>query len=178
MIAVISDSHIPGRAEEIPEKFYRKMDEASKLVHCGDFEKRNIYEKLDERYEDFTAVKGNNDFFEIPVSEIFSSEGVEIGVYHGTGIHPRGHTPTLVETAEKLEVDVLLHGHTHEQDARKKDGKILLNPGSCTGVAGATSSGGVPGMMTIKIQEGELVAELISLENGEISLEKKRFEVD
>ncbi len=177
MIAVISDSHIPGRAEEVPDEFYRVMDEASLVVHCGDFEKEKVYKRLDERYEDFIAVKGNCDFFELPVSETFEYDGVDFGVYHGTGIQPRGHPPTLAETANKLEAEVLFHGHTHTQTAQEKDSKVLLNPGTCTGAGGLSASQGAPKMMAVEVENGELVAELISLENGELRKEEERFVV-
>lgn len=174
MIAIISDSHIPKRAEEIPEEFYEVMEEAEKLVHCGDFETEEIHGELDERYDELVAVKGNNDFFDLPVSETFTYNNVKFGVYHGSGINPRGHPPTLAKNAERLDSEVLLHGHTHVQSAQEKNGKILLNPGSCTGLA--RDGTGIQKMMVVRVEDEELVAELLRLENGELRKKTETFE--
>lgn len=178
MIAAISDSHIPNRTEEIPEEFHEEMEEAETVVHCGDFQEEKVYRELEERYSEFYGVKGNGDFFELPSSETFKQSGVKFGVYHGAGINPRGHLPTLVDTAEKLGVDVLIAGHTHQQRAVESEGKIILNPGSCTGARGGSYRGGNPEMMTIEIENRELRAELIELVDGEKISETKRFEVE
>ncbi|PSH02154.1 MAG: hypothetical protein BRC26_01995, partial [Nanohaloarchaea archaeon QH_8_44_6] len=88
--------------------------------------------------------------------------------YHGAGIRPRGNHPTLVNVAEKLEVDVLLHGHTHEQEAVKKDGKILLNPGSCTGVGGGHAESDDPKMLILEVGEEEIEIEMTGTEKEEV----------
>lgn len=176
MIAVISDSHVPTRSPKIPDEFLERVKKADKTVHCGDFETKEVLEELEE-YGEVTAVKGNCDRFELPPSETFKVDGVKFGAYHGTGIHPRGHLPTLVNTAEKLDVEVLLTGHTHQQRAVKEDGKVILNPGSCTGVGGGSSQRGNPRMMEVEVKGGELEAELLELQDGEIKTERKVFQI-
>ncbi|MFB6147552.1 MAG: YfcE family phosphodiesterase [Candidatus Nanohaloarchaea archaeon] len=166
MIAVISDSHVPRRAEEIPGEFRETLEESEMNVHCGDLVTEEVKEELGE-YGELVVVKGNCDRFQLPNSEIFERSGVEFGVYHGTGIQPRGHLPTLVETARKLDVDVLLTGHTHKQLAEREDGKVILNPGSCTGVAGGSYCGGKPEMMKIYPEKEKLEVELVELVDGE-----------
>lgn len=177
MIAVVSDSHIPSRAKEIPEDFLEILEDADTVVHCGDFASEEFFENdFNQKYDDFYAVKGNCDFFEMPASEKFERDGVKFGIYHGTGIVPRGDHETLLDIAEnKLNVDVLLHGHTHEQEAVQVGETVLLNPGSCTGVGGGSARGGTPTMLTIELNE-RLEVELITLED-EIERERKQFEV-
>lgn len=176
MIAVLSDSHVPSRAGEIPSAFMEKVRDADTIVHCGDFETREVYGKL-QGHGDLVAVKGNCDRFDLPASETFSRSGVEFGVYHGTGIHPRGDRDTLADTAEnKLGVDVLLHGHTHRQEAVEHRGKLLMNPGSCTGAGGGSSSGGNPEMLTLEPGK-PLEVRLLELENGSLKADKRSFEV-
>ena len=169
MIAVISDSHIPDRADSIPEEFQVKMKDADKVVHCGDFESEEVYRRLSENY-DLIGVKGNCDYFDIESSHKFTRKQVDLGVYHGAGIHPRGHQPTLAKTARQLGVDVLLHGHTHQQEIAEHDGKILLNPGSCTGVGGGSSKRKDPSMMKIKVRDRKLEVEIVNKdrESGDI----------
>jgi len=172
MIAVISDSHIPGRAVEIPDEFLETLEEADIIVHCGDFETEEVYEQI-KQYGKVIAVKGNCERFELPKYEKFEENDIEFGVTHGTGINPRGHGPTLANIADQMKVEVLLHGHTHQQEAAKEDGKILLNPGSCTGVGGGSSVPGNPKMMII--EPGiELEVCMIELEKGEFKIDTKR----
>jgi putative phosphoesterase len=176
MITVISDSHMPNRAEKIPEEFHEKLEEADVAVHCGDFETEEKYQELREKY-DIIGVKGNCDFFDIEVSEKFTKNGIEFGVYHGAGISPRGHHPTLAKTAETLNVEVLFHGHTHQQEIAEHDGKILLNAGSCTGVGGGSSSEKNPSMMRVEVSGGgEIEVKILEkdLETGEILIGEER----
>ena len=176
MIAVISDSHIPKRAEKIPEEFHKKLEKAGTAVHCGDFESEEKHQELKEKY-DITGVKGNCDYFDIPVSQTFEQKSVKFGVYHGAGIQPRGDHPTLTKTAETLDVEILFHGHTHQQEIAEHEGKILLNPGSCTGVGGGSSSEKNPSMMTVEIsEEGELKVKIFEKdrESGEIFVSKEK----
>ena len=175
MIAVISDSHVPRRADGIPQRFIEVLEESEQAVHCGDFAEEQVKEKLEQSC-DLVAVKGNCDFFDLPNSETFEKNGLKFGVYHGTGITPRGHRPTLVKICDDLEVDILLHGHTHKQEAVKEDGKILLNPGSCTGVSGGTARASAPQMMKIHLEEDELIVDLIKLQEGEMISERKSFD--
>jgi len=178
MIAVISDSHVPLRSPKIPEQFLDLVEEADLTVHCGDFEEREVYERIRERAERFVAVQGNCDRFELPNSEVFSFNQLKFGAYHGTGITPRGDHSTLFKIAdEDLDVDILLHGHTHKQEAIKKKDKILLNPGSCTGVGGGSSTAGKPKMMVLRFEQG-LEAELLELDDKTVVRKSKKFDIE
>lgn len=177
MIAVISDSHIPSRAEEIPEKFLEKVEKAEITVHCGDFVTEELHDCIEAKAEKFVAVKGNCERFELPSSETFSYEGHNFGAYHGTGINPRGHHPTLLRIVDDLDVDVLFHGHTHQQEAVKKEGKLLLNPGSCTGVGGGSSERGNPKMITVDDDQGSLIVKLVELTDGCETVEERSFNI-
>lgn len=175
MIAVISDSHIPKRANEIPSQFIEKLKEADLIVHCGDFETEDVYEEI-KKHGEVIAVKGNCERFELPKYEKFEKNDFNFGVTHGTGITPRGHRPTLANIADQMNVEILLHGHTHNQEAIKEEDKILLNPGSCTGVGGGSSVPGNPKMMII--ESGiNLEVKLVELENGKLKSETKEFQV-
>lgn len=175
MIAVISDSHIPSRAPEIPQEFKEKLEEADLIVHCGDFETEEVYEEI-QKFGEIIAVKGNCERFELPKYEEFERNDIKFGVNHGTGISPRGHKPTLANIADQMDVQVLFHGHTHQQEAVKEDDKILLNPGSCTGVGGGSARSGNPKMMIV--EPGiELEVKMIELEDEEFKTDTKEFDV-
>lgn len=175
MITVISDSHVPARSPGIPAEILERVEKADLSVHCGDFETREVYEELEQRSDEFVAVKGNCDRFSLQNSETFEWRGLKFGVYHGTGIAPRGDHDTLLDIAEnKLEVDVLLHGHTHQDDIFHRDGTVLLNPGSCTGVGGGASSFSNPTMMELEVEEKSLEARILEKKGEQLLLKEKR----
>jgi putative phosphoesterase len=171
MIAVVSDSHVPTRAEKIPEPIRKKMKDADLIVHAGDFAEKPVYNGIDE-YGELIAVKGNCDFFELPNSETFEREGTNFGVYHGTGIKPRGDHETLQKIAvEDLDVEVLITGHTHHEEITELEKCMILNPGSCTGVDGASSSDSNPTM--IEIDQGK--ARILELDEELKTVEEHEF---
>lgn len=179
MIAVISDSHIPKRAEDMPEKFYEVLKKADTILHCGDIVSEDFKEKI-EGYGDFYAVKGNCDMLDLEPSEKFEEKGLRFGAYHGTGITPRGHHPTLVNTAETLSVDVLFHGHSHQEEAVRKEDRVLINPGSCTGVGGGTARPGNPTMAKVFTEEGGgLRVQIIEKTDEDLEVkEEKSFQLE
>jgi putative phosphoesterase len=179
MIAVVSDSHVPNRAEKIPEEFREKMKEADLIVHAGDFVEKPVKNGIDE-YGELIAVKGNCDFFDLPNSEKFEENGAEFGVYHGTGIAPRGDHDTLEKiAADDMDVDVLITGHTHKEEITELSRCIILNPGSCTGVSGATARPSNPTMMEIHPEkEGIFEVKVLENEDGELSVkEESKIEI-
>ena len=46
---------------------------------------------------------------------------------------PWGDKETLAMLQRQLDVDVLIHGHTHEFEAFEVNNKYFINPGSVTG---------------------------------------------
>lgn len=178
MIAIVSDSHIPTRAEEIPEQFWEKIEDADITVHAGDYDREETFNALQTYSNRFYGVKGNCDFFEadeLQDSHTFQHEDLDFGVYHGTGITPRAHTPTLLKIAEKdLEVQILVHGHSHQEDIHMEDGKLLLNPGSCTGVGGGSSTQSEPTMMVLEIEDGSLKARILELVSETVEIREEQ----
>lgn len=176
MIAVISDSHIPGKADEIPEEFLEIVDGADLTVHCGDFDNRETYEMLSEKGE-LIGVMGNCDTFELDDYQSFNRGEINFGVTHGKGISPRGHRPTLARIADDMGVEVLFHGHTHKQEAAWHDNKLLLNPGSCSGAPSGVYEGGNPEMMKIEVESGGLKVEMLELIDGDVKTDTKEFQL-
>lgn len=174
MIAVVSDSHVPTRAEKIPEEFREKMKESDLIVHAGDFAEREVYNGIEE-YGELVAVKGNCDFFELPNSETFERNEVEFGVYHGNGITPRGDTDTLQKIAvEDLGVEVLITGHTHKEKIEELEDCLLLNPGSCTGVGGGSARESNPTMIEINEKREKLEVNILKKLDEEVSIQKSQ----
>ncbi|MFO7794358.1 MAG: metallophosphoesterase, partial [Candidatus Nanohaloarchaea archaeon] len=168
---------------KIPEKFWDKIEEADITVHAGDYAREETFNALDTYSNEFYGVKGNCDFFEseeLEQSYTFEVKGLNIGVYHGTGITPRGHSPTLEKiAAEDLEVEILINGHTHQQDIEKTDKVLLLNPGSCTGVGGGSARPSNPSMMMLEVEKEKLEVKILEMENDEaIMAESESFDIE
>ena len=58
---------------------------------------------------------------------------MRIGLCHGHQIVPWGDAESLAHVQRQMDVDILIYGHTHKQEAYEKYGKYFLNPGSATG---------------------------------------------
>nr|EGQ39740.1 MAG: phosphoesterase, MJ0936 family [Candidatus Nanosalinarum sp. J07AB56] len=178
MISVLSDSHVPGRADRIPQRILDRAGEAETLVHAGDLTSKRVLKDLQSRDTGIVAVKGNCDSLELPNSETFTLGGTDVGVYHGTGIQPRGDPDTLSESiAEKLGVDILIHGHTHDRMARVHNDVLLVNPGSCTGVGGGTAEKGTPSMAEIEIETGTAEVTHLMLHGKSLESRTQSFEL-
>lgn len=178
MISILSDSHVPGRADRIPQQILDRAAKTEVLVHAGDLTSRRVLKDLQSRSDELLAVKGNCDSLKLPTSETFMLDGTNVGVYHGTGIQPRGNPDTLSKSiAEKLDVDVLIHGHTHERMARIHKDVLLVNPGSCTGVGGGTAETGTPSMAEMKIEGGTAEITHLMLNEGELETRERAFEL-
>jgi putative phosphoesterase len=178
MIAIVSDSHIPTRADEIPEPFWDKIEKADITVHAGDYDREETFNAVETYSEEFYGVKGNCDFFEaddLEQSHTFEHEELSFGVYHGTGITPRAHTPTLVKIAEEdLDAQILIHGHSHHEEIELEENTLLLNPGSCTGAGGGSARSSNPTMMTLEIENGEITAKILELEDEDVEVKETR----
>lgn len=78
------------------------------------------------------AVQGNMDKvngIDLPKAKKLEAEGLKIGMVHGE-VYPRADTQQLVYLAKELDVDILVSGHSHQPKIEKKDGVLLINPGS------------------------------------------------
>lgn len=159
-LALVSDTHIPSRAERIPERFRDRIERADHVVHAGDFDAKGTLADIDSLATGLTAVSGNMDpKVGLPTVATTEAGGVEFVVTHGTG-SPRGYEQRVANTVrEHAETDdaVGVSGHTHEVLETRHDGVRLLNPGSATGASPASRTT----MMVATVGDGRLDVELI-----------------
>lgn len=141
-IALLSDSHIPERASEIPDSFRSHIRQADRVVHAGDFTSPETLATVESHADgDFTGVYGNMDprNLDLPAVATLDVENVTFVITHGTG-SPHGYEERIAGIVRKEagEDAVGIAGHTHEVLDTTVDGTRLLNPGSCTGAAPAS----------------------------------------
>ena len=131
LIGLISDTHIPDRAKILPQNVIDAFKDVDLILHAGDLTSPRVIEEL-EKIAPVMAVQGNMDRvngIDLPKAKKLEAEGLKIGMVHGE-VYPRADTQQLVYLAKELDVDILVSGHSHQPKIEKKDGVLLINPGS------------------------------------------------
>lgn len=135
LIGILSDSH--GRHLAVREAIHL-FDRlgVEHVIHCGDVGGIDVFDELVGR--PVTFVWGNMDDADSGVLAYLKSvglrppgkvpvrvtlDGKRFAVFHG---HERG----LDRAIESLDVDFILHGHTHLRRDERLDGKRVINPGA------------------------------------------------
>ena len=162
--AIVSDTHIPGRAERIPEAFRSRIASADRVIHAGDFTSADALAMVqDLATGPLVAVAGNMDgaTLGLPRTETLDAGGVTFVVTHGTG-NPATYEDRVARTVrETADADAVgVAGHTHAVLDTVHDGVRLLNPGSVTGAPPADRTT----MMTAAVADGTLDVTVHDLE--------------
>jgi len=134
-IVVISDTHLPERADRLPAKLLEEIKSADMLVHAGDFVSPELFKELKSLCKNVKAVWGNMDPQEIreelTQKEIFKVGNFKIGLYHGCGA-PSSMVDTLSAEFKNDKPDIIIFGHSHSALNEKRAGILFFNPGSPT----------------------------------------------
>lgn len=133
-LLLISDTHVPKRARDLPDQVWRAVDEVDVVVHAGDWVNSELVDELEQRAPRVVGVWGNNDGPELrarlPEIARETIDGIRFVVVHETG--PASGREARCEAAYP-EADVLVFGHSHiPWDSVSPRGLRLLNPGSPT----------------------------------------------
>ncbi|MBF6077574.1 metallophosphoesterase [Nocardia beijingensis] len=133
-LLIISDTHVPKRARDLPEALWREVDAADVIVHAGDWVEVALLDRLEARSARLIGVFGNNDGPELRarLPEVARAEldGLRLAVVHETG-PAKGREQRCAR--DFPDTDVLVFGHSHiPWDSVADSGLRLLNPGSPT----------------------------------------------
>lgn len=133
-LVLISDTHLPKRARDLPASLWDAIDGADVVVHAGDWVDEAALDAIEGRSARLIACYGNNDGaalrFRLPEIAYATLDGLRIAVVHETG-PSTGRNERCA--ARFPEVDLLVFGHSHiPWDATAATGLRLLNPGSPT----------------------------------------------
>ena len=134
-IGVISDTHIPDRAKEIPKEILEAFKKVDLVIHAGDLADLSVINQLKTACVNVRAVWGNMDPDEVrtklPYKDVFKAGRYKFGLMHGFG-SPSKLTEQLASVFKDDFVDVIVFGHSH-WPLNEKIGKVLFfNPGSAT----------------------------------------------
>lgn len=158
-LGVISDTHI-RRPEDLPVAVLSAFEGVERILHAGDIVRLAALERL-ERIAPVEAVRGNMDFdLERPLPErrIIEVAGLRIGLTHGSGA-PQGISDRVLARFADAPVDVVVFGHSHHALAERRDGVLLLNPGSPTDKRWAPHRS----VALLHIEDGQPRAEIVTL---------------
>jgi putative phosphoesterase len=133
-MVLVSDTHVPKRARDLPEPLWTAIENADVVLHAGDWVVERLLDECLQRAHRLVGVHGNNDhgvlrerLAEVARVEI---EGIRFGIVHETG-PAKGREGRC--SARFGDLDVLVFGHSHiPWDTTSESGLRLLNPGSPT----------------------------------------------
>ena len=158
-ILVLSDTHIPRSANDLPQQIYDELPNVEMIIHAGDFVEKDIYDRL-KTLKDIKAVYGNMDSMALRRilnnKEVIEVGKIRIGLIHGYGA-PR----TLADTVagEFSGVNAIVFGHSHAPLNYVKDGVLFFNPGSPTDkIYAAGNSYGI-----LEIENGNIEGKIIKI---------------
>lgn len=133
-LLAISDTHIPGRAKDLPPQVWSEVEVADLVVHAGDWTNLATLEALAERSRRLIGVYGNNDGPELR-SRLPEVARTELDELRLAVVHETGPAKSREKRCEHHfpDADVLIFGHSHiPWDTVAANGLRLLNPGSPT----------------------------------------------
>ncbi|WP_377273960.1 metallophosphoesterase family protein [Peterkaempfera sp. SMS 1(5)a] len=133
-LLIISDTHLPKRARDLPPEVWQQVDEADVVLHAGDWVSVDLLDRLEERSRRLIGVYGNNDGpplqARLPLVARADLDGLRLAMVHDSGA-ARGREERCASRFD--DVDLLVFGHSHiPWDSSAQSGLRLLNPGSPT----------------------------------------------
>ncbi|TKV61832.1 metallophosphoesterase [Nakamurella flava] len=133
-VLLLSDTHVPKRARELPGGLWADIEAADVVVHAGDWVVPALLDEIQERSRRLIGVAGNNDGTELHerLGEVATMTlgGLRFAVVHETGAK-QGREARMDRAFP--DADVVVFGHSHiPWDTRTPQGRRLLNPGSPT----------------------------------------------
>lgn len=156
-VAVISDTHVPKRAKDLPMKALGLLEDVDAIIHAGDIMTQSFLDRLKSVAPVF-AVLGNNDLvLSLPEQLNLQWEGVSIGVIHDSG-DKKGRGKRMRRLFP--DADIVIFGHSHVPMNEDEDGLRLFNPGSPTEKRRQEKHT----MGMLNLEQGKWSAEIIELD--------------
>ena len=170
-VAILSDMHVPGQADALPDEFADLVADADHVVHAGDFGSLDAIETVRGLADDLTAVYGNADPVDAPLPAVDAAEvsdvtfvvhhgevnPVERALYHAAEGIVKQRDDWLdavadVANARAEDPVVGVAGHSHEVEDEIHCDVRVLNPGSSTAAGPAEEAT----IMTATVVDGDI----------------------
>ena len=131
--------------------------EVERVVHTGDFTRAQTLDVLAGLHAPLHGVFGNNDVDRDALRETAARHGIELAdpplrmTWAGRSIavvhDPDDLTPSLRDGA-----DLLLHGHVHRRVIERENGRLIFNPGECSGLLEGRNAVGVVDLIRLETE--------------------------
>lgn len=158
-IGVISDTHIPRQAKELPKAVFEHFKGADLILHAGDLTILRVLDELRQITPNIEAVVGNMDEETgLPVKKLINAGGLKIGLMHGWGT-PVGLRSRIWNEFKDDAPNVVVFGHTHQPEKSTIHDVLFLNPGSPTDKIFTS----VNSIALLNIEDGKADAQIIML---------------
>jgi vacuolar protein sorting-associated protein 29 len=150
------------------------------VICTGNLDAEQV-EELRDLAPNLHIVQGDFDDFSnqasvpFPEARIVQVGMFRIGVIHGHQVVPWGDAAALARWRRKLSCDILISGHTHQNQVLEYDGHYHINPGSITGAYSAITKVVTPSFILLAIQGPKVVCYVYELVNGEVEVSKTEF---
>jgi vacuolar protein sorting-associated protein 29 len=176
---ILGDLHIPYRAAGIPESF-RKMfvpGRINMVFVTGNATSAEVIAYLKTFCPSVYCTAGDLDDYDssLPETVVVEVGELKFGMIHGHQVVPWGDKESLAMWQRKLDVDVLLSGHTHVQKHFEVDGKLFVNPGSITGAYSAFECDVTPSFVLMDVQGSSITSYIYASDGTELKVKKKMF---
>ncbi len=160
-VGLISDTHVPKRAQDLPQKIFKIFEKVDYIVHAGDLVELAVVDEL-EQIAPVLAVQGNMDGVEVadafPRMNSLKVLDWKIGVMHDPDV--AFGFDKMRELVNQNGFNVFVYGHTHVANVTWEENTLYINPGSPTVPASIMSK---PSVAILKITKEKVVPELINL---------------
>lgn len=162
IIGLISDTHVPTKAREIPRRVLEVFEDVDFIIHAGDLVDFSVVEKLEE-LAPVLAVYGNMDDSgvrgRLPKRNSIKVFGWRIGVMHDPGV--LYGVGKMLEVARENGFNVLVYGHTHHPSVRWEGQVLLVNPGSPTAPVPPFITR--PTVALLRVDENRIMPEIVPI---------------
>lgn len=131
-IGLITDTHIPEAARELPRTVAEVFQGVDLILHAGDIYRLSVLDEL-ECLAPVLAALGDDDSFSlikdhrVEAKHVLDLEGHTVWLVHQKPLMDR-LTPPQVEQAP----DVVVHGHSHAARVHNSSGILFVGSGSPT----------------------------------------------
>jgi hypothetical protein len=133
-LGLVADTHRPSRLPVfLPSELLRGLAGCDLILHLGDFNSLPVLERLRE-LGPVLGVYGNNDDAELiallPRERYLQIGAWKLGMLHGHEGPGVAREVALREMKDR--VDCVVYGHSHWPDNTRREGLLMVNPGSPT----------------------------------------------
>ena len=161
IIGLIADTHIPSRANSIPQGVFKAFEKVDFIIHAGDLVELKVIDEL-EQIAPVLAVRGNMDVSEVkdalPRIDSLKIYDWKIGVMHDPNIMVDMNE--MREIAKQNAFNVFVYGYTHNANIKWEEKALYINPGSPTNPSSFINKCSVA---LLRITKNEIKPEIIHI---------------